>query len=210
MRPVLTHQDLVHLYAGYPRKAVRKAPSDDDARVHRLVLLGGAAVAGLAKRYDDGSLTKEQFIDQAVAALKSHGQTAAALGAAQFGGASDHTAIDDYAEAQADYLDGFADDIDSGGADGEGISVAAIAVRAAMYGGVIWTAYQMGKTDGAPEDTSWAWVLDPDAAHCDDPNGLDCPTLSESGPWVMGDLPALPGDGTTPCLSRCRCNLEAM
>lgn len=50
----------------------------------------------------------------------------------------------------------------------------------------------------------WDWVLDPMAfRHCP-----DCPVLAAGSPYTSETLPAIPGDGHTRCLDRCRCHLE--
>ena len=183
------------------RRPRRKAASDDDEDVKRLIAIGGAAVATLAAQYHAASITREDFIARATALLRDHAQTAAGIGAAQFGGTADSDAIDGLIDGQGDYLDGFADDIDGGG-----LSAAQMAARAALYGGAIWQAFQMGKGDGAADAglTQCWWDLDPAVSdHCD-----DCPDLAEGSPYAYPDeLPTFPG-GDVQCGSNCRCALR--
>lgn len=183
------------------RRPRRKAQTDDDEDVKRLIALGGAAVATLAAQYHAGSITREDFIARATALLRDHAQTAAGIGAAQFGGTADSEAIDGLIDSQGDYLDGFADAIDGGG-----LSAAQVAARAALYGGAIWQAFQRGRGDGAADAglTQCWWDLDPAVSdHCD-----DCPDLAEGSPYAYPDeLPTYPG-GDVQCGSNCRCALR--
>ncbi len=72
--------------------------------------------------------------------------------------------------------------------------------------GLVWTASERGyavvtSRSGRGID----WILDDGAQHCG-----QCPGLAAGSPYAsVNDLPALPGDGSTDCGSRCRCHLQA-
>jgi hypothetical protein len=53
-------------------------------------------------------------------------------------------------------------------------------------------------------DVLMAWVLDDGADHCD-----ECPVLAADGPYAAEEIPTWPGQGDTPCLDRCKCEIHA-
>jgi hypothetical protein len=71
-----------------------------------------------------------------------------------------------------------------------------------MYADRLWSHYQAGQVAGFPETVTMDWVLDPQAQHCS-----VCPENALGGPYAKSDLPSIPGDGNTPCLTLCRCRL---
>lgn len=170
----------------------RLGRAQDDRRVQALIAAGGLLLAALARRLAAGDITTAQFIAQATALLQQRAQRAAAVAGAALPDAQAADLIDGSA------LDGYAADIQSGAA-----SPAQTVARAALWAGLAWGAYQMGRTLAAPPDTQWVWVLDPEADHCD-----DCRANAAGGPYSRDALPGYPADGSTPCLGHCRCHLE--
>lgn len=95
------------------------------------------------------------------------------------------------------YLNNFIDDIVSGN-----LTPSQIKARQNMYANKIWNSYWLARTDKAREVfTQERRVLQP-AEHCD-----DCIALAAVGWQPIGTLPK-PADGSTQCLSNCRCIME--
>jgi len=67
--------------------------------------------------------------------------------------------------------------------------------------------YKLGLGAAVDIAVVYDWELSPFAHHCSSPDGLDCPTLAREGPYTKATLPAIPGDGTTPCGAGCGCRL---
>lgn len=74
--------------------------------------------------------------------------------------------------------------------------------RLDMYVNSLDGIYQHGQVDGAPDNVEIDWVLHP-AIHCS-----DCLKLAAEGPYTKKTLPCVPRDGTTSCLSSCKCTLR--
>lgn len=100
-----------------------------------------------------------------------------------------HTLRDQYG-----YLNQFAIDIQSGN-----VSEAMALNRIKMYGDATqasyWREYKL-----ATKEQIW-WNLNI-AEHCD-----GCLTMAGGSPYNPQDLNQVPGDGNTPCLSKCQCTL---
>lgn len=79
---------------------------------------------------------------------------------------------------------------------------------ATRYGYAPWSSGQSGYANQLGEfDVRFVWILDDDAAHCD-----DCPQLaaeSAAEPWSIDTAPTYPGQGDTACLERCKCHIQA-
>ena len=73
--------------------------------------------------------------------------------------------------------------------------------RMQMYLNTADAAYFAGQLAGLPHGTEIHWELS-DVEHCD-----DCVTWAADGPYTADSLPAVPRDGTSACLSNCRCSL---
>ena len=184
------------------RSVAALASGDDtDAKVCALIDKHGLQLAALAALLAAGSMTKQQFIDHATELLTKLATQTGRMGANQQG-SPDAFSEDDAGtlmDSRADYLDGYADDLDSGT-----ISRAQGAARAAMWTGIGWTALQIGRRAGA-EDNGKAqvtWVCEDDNASCD-----DCIMLGDNSPYDIGDLPTYPGQDVQ-CGGNCRCHLE--
>lgn len=94
------------------------------------------------------------------------------------------------------YLDRFKNDVQNGN-----LTEAQIAARSQMYINSARQAYEKSaqlsaKKAGYDEEL---WVVDPDAEHCD-----DCVIYAGQGWQPIGTFPE-PGDGTTECLTNCKC-----
>jgi hypothetical protein len=186
---------------------VKKAADRVDRRERALskpraaVVAGLGAAAGLLAR---NQIDKAEFTSQGQSALQA-GYTAAYgagseaaladLGVDGVSPSADPTeAAEARAEAQAGYLDGFADDIEAG------VSSADLADRAALYAAGLTSLFEQGYVDEgtgaiASDDTDTGdasgnivWNLG-DAEHC--PN---CEELDGQA-FTADDLPGFPGDG---------------
>lgn len=67
--------------------------------------------------------------------------------------------------------------------------------RAAMYADAAEAGYQVGASLGAPDGALIWWKLSPEAKSC-----WLCPVWASSSPYSRETLPALPRDGTSPCV----------
>jgi hypothetical protein len=74
--------------------------------------------------------------------------------------------------------------------------------RLAMYAETLDGVYFHGKVDGSPEFVRIYWDLK-EARHCS-----DCIKYAAGSPYTKKTLPAVPRDGTSRCLSNCRCELR--
>lgn len=84
-----------------------------------------------------------------------------------------------------------------------------LAAIATMQAGSTWPTYQRGRADGAGTAVGeaggevWAvWRRDRIDTSC-----ADCIAL-DGQRWPASQVPQWPGDGSTKCLSNCRCQLE--
>ena len=102
--------------------------------------------------------------------------------------------------SQRQYLDGFAGAVLEGS-----LSDAEITARGALYGGLVWAAYQMGRSHGALQAglTTATWFTEGDQNVCD-----DCQGYADGSPYPIAEIPTFPGMGDSACLTNCRCWLE--
>ena len=106
-------------------------------------------------------------------------------------------------EEQYGYLDGFAAAIQDGDEGEDGLSVAAIIARAALYAGAAGATFWMVVQGRETEAREVRWNLTP-AEHC-----ADCLDLAGRGWMTVEELDGqVPGDGQTICLTNCKCFLE--
>lgn len=168
--------------------------ADTGAEAERLITAGIAGSVGL-----------DVFLQQYRALLADAHSQAAYVGR-RLGGVIVPTGALDQAYGQAEaqeqdpYVQGLAGDVAAGR-----VSDAQAANRARMYAERL-----VGTANGAwvatlPADVMLEWVLDPAAGHCP-----DCPRFAKEGPYSRDELPAMPGDGTSRCLSNCRCYLRTL
>lgn len=93
------------------------------------------------------------------------------------------------------YLTRFANEIANGS-----VSEAQALARINQYGNATQQSYWREYV-GASSDLVY-WILQP-AEHCP-----DCLTLADGSPYKPGDLPTVPGAGSTRCRGNCKCVLE--
>jgi len=110
-------------------------------------------------------------------------------------------------DADADYLLNFLDDI-TAGRYGEltDLSSAQIENRVKLYINKMRGTVNSSFLDSSPPDAEWYWRLGGNEEHC-----TSCPELaamSEETPFLTSDLPTVPGQGGTECLTNCLCHLE--
>jgi hypothetical protein len=89
-------------------------------------------------------------------------------------------------------------------ADGkyEGITPA-LDQRLGMYASKGSSSASLGFVDGSEQEEEFYWDMNGSVeAHCQ-----DCPYLEANSPYMKDTLYATPRDGSTPCLSNCRCRL---
>jgi hypothetical protein len=119
-------------------------------------------------------------------------------------GDDDRTLARELVDRQAEFAEGFLDDLDSGrytSADGK-VSVPAIRNRAFMYlESVRGSANEAFVVFSEPDDT-FEWELGL-AEHC-----ADCLELARLSPFEIDELYTKPGQCDTDCRSRCRCKLR--
>ena len=94
------------------------------------------------------------------------------------------------------YLGKFVDDIEANAL------TMGIEDRLGMYSETLDGVFNHGKIDGSPEFVEITWLLR-EAKHCD-----DCIRFAAGSPYTKKTLPAVPRDGTSKCLSYCRCELR--
>ncbi len=171
----------------------------------------------LAHQLTEGALSPAQFGHE-MADLLTEAHTQAVVLGRWHAGDHELEEADDrrFAEAvmdgsadqpgQLDYLAAFVDDLQGDRyRDPEGmLREDAVARRAGLYAGrLAGTGNEVwGLT--LPEDAEYWWVLNPEAASCN-----DCPALEERSPYSIASLPTWPGKAETACLTQCRCAVEA-
>jgi len=105
-------------------------------------------------------------------------------------------------EEQLQYLHGFAEAIYDKDQAEEPLTTV-VHARAKMYAGAAWALYWLLTHGQKKEKFAWVrWNLAP-AEHCD-----DCLELDARGWMPIEELTQFPGDGTTQCLTNCKCYLE--
>ncbi len=112
----------------------------------------------------------------------------------------------DIADVDAEYLQGFIDDILAGRyTDPEtgDLLLNQIYNRQRLYLGKARGTAGQATVDNLHKDDEIYWRLGGVEEHCN-----ECPVYAEMGPWFKDDLFATPGNGSTPCLGNCKCHLE--
>jgi hypothetical protein len=110
-----------------------------------------------------------------------------------------------YADVDAEYLQGFLDDLADGRyTDDDGnLKLNQIRNRMRLYLGKARGVSAQASVDGLPLETEIYWRLGSNEKHCG-----ECPTLASISPFFPDDLFTTPGAGDTPCLGNCKCYLE--
>ena len=147
-------------------------------------------------KFDAGHISKKTFLKRSKAILGSgykkaylHGAGLAKLDA------DGNDFVDQFSDKQFSYLDSFADDIEAGSGKMDYYD------RLGMYAKAVQSAYWAGAAADAPEGTMINWVTTANES-CE-----DCLDFESNGPYLPGEVPAVPGDGTTRCRSNCKCYL---
>lgn len=159
-----------------------------------------AEIADATQAYIDGKLTRDKWQEKVKDAILAGFvlQFLLGRGGIEQMAEGDWDELGDLVQAQYDFLDGFAEDLDA-----EALSDDQTAARAGMYASATYSALWAGMTTlmVAAEFTEERWIMTP-AEHCE-----DCPELEAMG-WVpLGTLPN-PGDGSTACRANCKCYKE--
>jgi hypothetical protein len=164
----------------------------------------------LASQLATGKIKPRTFLDKGRQVLATAHAQAFAIGRAKSGGSaevsySDHLKADRIAKAQRQFLKGFAEDIQAGRYDpksegGAGANVRK--ARAALYALRLTGTANEGWLAGLPADTEVLWVR-----HAEE-SCADCLAEAAKGWRKKGELDRYPGDGSTACVTRCKCHLE--
>jgi hypothetical protein len=109
------------------------------------------------------------------------------------------------ADVDADYLQGFIDDIEAGRyTDDEGNLIESqILNRQKLYMGKVRGIAGQATVDNLGSDNKIYWTLGGNEQHC-----ADCPILAGISPFLKDDLYTTPGACGTPCLGNCKCHLR--
>lgn len=163
------------------------------------------------KRLVDGAIGPEQWADiffdtvlQANANSHWIGRDLVSTGETTFG-EEDILAARNIADIDAEYLQGFIDDIMSGRYTDEfgNLIEAQILNRQKLYLGKARGISAQASVDALDLETEITWVLGGTEKHC-----ADCPTLASISPFFRDDLYTTPGACDTPCLGNCKCHLQ--
>ena len=109
------------------------------------------------------------------------------------------------ADVDAEYLQGFIDDIESGRyTDDEGNLIESqIMNRQKLYMGKVRGIAGQATVDNIDAKQKIYWTLGGNEVHC-----VDCPVLASISPFFKDDLFTTPGACDTPCLGNCKCHLR--
>jgi len=154
-------------------------------------------VSGLLDGVRLGKLTPELAREQFGSFAQAAFTKAFAYGGGVAPNAEQMTALMGRVTEESAFFEGLLED-----AQKPGYSDARVEQRMGMYGRRLWSEYTRGRINRLAADVTVHWVLDPRASHCH-----DCPRLASEGPYTPATLPAIPGDGSTECLTNCRCRI---
>ena len=167
-----------------------------------------ALIGADAKRYKNGSFSKERFRQEANATLRSEYTRAYARGKKQASVAGKFDLTNDEVDfvenqvaAQMKFFDEFIAQAELQKA--AGIEPKRVEQRARLYGGRVGAMYEAGWVTNLPDDILLDWKLGlPD--HCN-----TCPIYSSNSPYLKDTLPGFPqeGFGITECGTNCKCSL---
>ena len=109
------------------------------------------------------------------------------------------------ADVDAEYLQGFIDDIEAGRyTDDEGNLIESqIMNRQKLYMGKVRGIAGQATVDNLDVKQKIYWTLGGNEVHC-----VDCPVLANISPFFKDDLFTTPGACDTPCLGNCKCHLR--
>lgn len=182
-----------------------------DAALLALMTAAASGMAALALEWAAGDLLPGDFGDAAEALLEDAHAEAAVLGRTLAGRSGVRGPADDEwaalrMEGEASFLHGFVADLEAGRYldDAGAVQAESVAARARLYGAaLLGTAYEVW-VEAQPETTLYYWHLGAaESGHCG-----DCPGRELGSPYTRATLPGVPGDGSTACLTNCRCWLS--
>lgn len=123
--------------------------------------------------------------------------------------ASDILLGEQIADAEEKYLARFIEDLQNGRyTDNEEAAIR----RANMYTDLLRGTSNRAFVTASNPEVTFTWILGGNENHCDDEDGLDCPSISVGGAngdgvYPASELPTTPGEGDTPCLGNCECEI---
>lgn len=114
------------------------------------------------------------------------------------------------ADNEGKYLKRFIEDLENGRYTED---EAGALRRAHMYTDLLRGTSNRAFVTASKPDDMFQWILGANENHCDDDDGLDCPSIAVGGAngdglYPASELPTTPGEGDTPCLGNCECELE--
>jgi len=179
------------------KKMIAQAVSDYDGLKEEFK----DALFGILGSYQKGEITAEVMETLWHSEIKDAWEKAYGLGIKSVGNPfgiweQDKTWLKGAEAEEFGYLGRFVEDIK------KNALVMGIEDRLSMYTETLDGVFHHGKVDGSPEFVKIRWILR-EARHCD-----DCIRLAAGGPYTKKTLPAVPRDGTSRCLSNCRCELR--
>ena len=161
--------------------------------------------AHLAERAATGSLSPADWYEAMRAEIKGEyiRQYTLGIGGREQMTKSDWGKLGSQVQEQYKYLKGFRDEVAAGN-----LTEAQIAARAAMYSNSAREAFETGnaKAQKKAGNDEVKWTVDAEAEHCG-----DCLEFAALGWQLVEDDPfdgAEPGDGSTECLTGCKCFKE--
>jgi len=194
----LTYDELAGALKGkLDLKMIRKAIAD----YGRLKRGFREALYGHMRAYDAGGITIGQLTARLKKEIADHWDQAYLLGTRAVGNPfgispEDSAFLKGARTTEYKFLTRFMDDID------KGKEKMARYDRLEMYVNSLDGMYGHGQVDGMPDNIEIDWILHP-AEHCE-----DCLKFAAEGPYTKKTLPAVPRDGTSRCLSSCKCTLR--
>lgn len=192
--------------------------SETDCRQKRLavlVLASRAALVLIIQKFLKGTSTAYVTHTSFKSYIADAHAKAAVLGRQKAGDNAGLSADDvilgkQIAETESKYLDRFIEDLQNGRyTDNEEAAIR----RAKMYTDLLRGTSNRAFVTASLPHVMFRWILGANENHCDDGDGLDCPSISVGGingdgTYPASELPTTPGEGDTPCLGNCLCDLE--
>lgn len=182
--------------------------SREDDLLKRLQAGTARSLNVLASRLAAGEIKPRTFLDKGREVLAKAHAGAFALGRAKAGGSgevsySDLLKADRIAKGQRAFLKGFADDLQAGRYDpkSEGGAGAKVRKARAMLYALKLTATANESWLAGRPDEEVKWV-----PHAEESCG-DCLSEAAEGWRERSELTRYPGDGSTACVTRCKCSL---
>ncbi|MEM3112782.1 MAG: GNAT family N-acetyltransferase [Candidatus Anstonellales archaeon] len=159
------------------------------------------AMFGILSAYQRGEITDEVLEQMWRAEIKDAWEKAYRFGVRSVGNPfgvweEDESWLKGAEREEFGYLGKFVEDIK------KNELVMSLEDRLDMYIETLDGVYFHGKVDGSPEFVKIHWILR-EAKHCN-----TCLRFAAGSPYTKKSLPAVPRDGTSECLSFCKCELR--